>query len=514
MAKLVDRTELTTPADGDWYVTTDVSDTTDAITGTDKKITWANIKAGLLTYFQSLFVTKVGTPMNNQIGVWTGDGTIEGDAALTFDTTTDTLTVGTSQGLLYAGGSLYVSAGGDGLDAEFHASSGTTSGSTGGSVYIQAGSNNGTAVAGNTYINAGNAQVGSGQSGGNVYIQGGLEASGGTEGIIQMFSPSAGTTGVVFELYQSSSSPAVSDITSSVRFYGRDSATNKQLYNKIDSRIISPTSTTESADLVFYGTTGGVNTVSAYLHPTYLTTGANDQASLGTGTVSWSDLFLASGGVINFNNGNATLTHSAGLLTSNVPVSLGTTNALTAGSIEIGHASDTTLTRVSAGVAAIEGKNIALNGTGETLTTGTIELGAASDTTLSRSSAGVLAVEGVVIPSISSTNTLTNKRISPRTGTTTSSATPTINTDNVDFYSLTAQAVDITSFTTNLSGTPTEGQKLWIAITGTAARAITWGASFEASTVALPTTTVTTNRLDVGFVWNTVTSKWRCVATS
>ena len=104
-------------------------------------------------------------------------------------------------------------------------------------------------------------------------------------------------------------------------------------------------------------------------------------------------------------------------------------------------------------------------------------------------------------------------RVKPRTGTTTSSATPTINTDNVDFYSITAQTVDITSFTTNLSGTPTEGQKLWIAITGTAARAITWGTSFEASTVALPTTTVTTNRLDVGFIWNAVTSKWRCVAS-
>lgn len=37
-------------------------------------------------------VSKVGTPVNNQVGVWTGDGTIEGDANLTFDTTTDTLT--------------------------------------------------------------------------------------------------------------------------------------------------------------------------------------------------------------------------------------------------------------------------------------------------------------------------------------------------------------------------------------------------------------------------------------
>jgi len=112
------------------------------------------------------------------------------------------------------------------------------------------------------------------------------------------------------------------------------------------------------------------------------------------------------------------------------------------------------------------------------------------------------------------TDTFTNKRITPRVSTTTSSATPTINTDDVDMYGLTAQTVDITSFTTNLSGTPTNGQKLWIYIVGTAARAITWGASFEASTVALPTTTVTTNRLDVGFVWNAVTSKWRCVAVA
>jgi hypothetical protein len=114
----------------------------------------------------------------------------------------------------------------------------------------------------------------------------------------------------------------------------------------------------------------------------------------------------------------------------------------------------------------------------------------------------------------SSTNTLTNKRITARTGTVASSATPTINTDNVDFFSITAQTVDITSFTTNLSGTPTEGQTLWIAITGTAARAITWGASFEASTIALPTTTVTTARLDVAFIYNTVTSKWRCVGVA
>lgn len=41
-------------------------------------------------------VAKVGTPSDGQIGVWTGDGTIEGDASLTFDTTDDTLVVAAS----------------------------------------------------------------------------------------------------------------------------------------------------------------------------------------------------------------------------------------------------------------------------------------------------------------------------------------------------------------------------------------------------------------------------------
>jgi hypothetical protein len=138
--------------------------------------------------------------------------------------------------------------------------------------------------------------------------------------------------------------------------------------------------------------------------------------------------------------------------------------------------------------------------------------GTSGQALISAGSAAVPAWGDVVTPT--GTQTLTNKRITPRVSTTTSSATPTINTDNTDQYGLTAQAVDITSFTTNLSGTPTDGQKLWIYIVGTAARAITWGASFESSTATLPSTTVSTNRLDIGFVWNTATTKWRCVAVA
>lgn len=113
------------------------------------------------------------------------------------------------------------------------------------------------------------------------------------------------------------------------------------------------------------------------------------------------------------------------------------------------------------------------------------------------------------------TDTLTNKRITRRVVTTTQSATPTINTDNTDMATITGLAQAITSMTTNLSGTPVMGDFLEIQITdnGTA-RAITWGTSFAASTVALPTTTVISTLLHVLFEWDSGSSKWVCVAVA
>lgn len=115
------------------------------------------------------------------------------------------------------------------------------------------------------------------------------------------------------------------------------------------------------------------------------------------------------------------------------------------------------------------------------------------------------------------TDTLTNKRMTRRATTTAGpGATPTIATDTTDYAEFTALATAITSMTTNLSGTPVRGDNLWISLTdnGTA-RAITWGASFEASgSVALPTTTVISTRLDIAFTWNVATSKWRCLAAA
>ena len=52
------------------------------------------------------------------------------------------------------------------------------------------------------------------------------------------------------------------------------------------------------------------NMTNAFFYPH-----SNDGMALGQAATSWSDLFLASGGVIGFNNGDVTLTHSSNTLT-------------------------------------------------------------------------------------------------------------------------------------------------------------------------------------------------------
>lgn len=65
----------------------------------------------------------------------------------------------------------------------------------------------------------------------------------------------------------------------------------------------------ESSDLLlFNGASLG------YAFSTTIYPAVNDSGALGTSDLNWSDLFLASGAVINFNAGNVTLTHSAGNL--------------------------------------------------------------------------------------------------------------------------------------------------------------------------------------------------------
>ena len=108
--------------------------------------------------------------------------------------------------------------------------------------------------------------------------------------------------------------------------------------------------------------------------------------------------------------------------------------------------------------------------------------------------------------------TLTNKRTTKREVTVTSSATPTPNCDTTDIYTITALAAAATFGAP--TGTPTQGQCLLIRIKDNAtARALGWNAIYRAGTdIALPTTTVISKTMYLGFIYSTTDTKWDLVA--
>jgi hypothetical protein len=113
---------------------------------------------------------------------------------------------------------------------------------------------------------------------------------------------------------------------------------------------------------------------------------ANDGAYLGTTALGWADLHLATGGVINWANGNVTLTHSAATLTlAATTLALGATNITMSGSIGV------TGTRVTKGwFTAVETNGLTLNGA----TSGTTAL--AANATAGTTTQTFQAVNGVV----------------------------------------------------------------------------------------------------------------------
>jgi len=153
---------------------------------------------------------------------------------------------------------------------------------------------------------------------------------------------------------------------------------------------------------------------------------------------------------------------------------------------------------------------VANGGTGANTLTGVLIGNGTSAVTV------VTAPSGTIVGT-TDTQTLTNKRITKRVTSITSNANPTVNTDNCDVVDITAQAEAIASMTTNLSGTPTNKQTLIYEIKDDGnAWGITWGASFTPGGVALPTTTVVSKILTVGFMYSTANAlnKWRCIASS
>ena len=124
------------------------------------------------------------------------------------------------------------------------------------------------------------------------------------------------------------------------------------------------------------------------------------------------------------------------------------------------------------------------------------------------------AVEDSKLIASDETVVLTNKSITPRVLTFTTDATPEVDSDDYDVVTITAQDVAITDVDM-VGSAEVNFQKLIFRIKddGTA-RAIAWGTDFEDAGKALPTTTVISKLLIVGFIYNTVTAKWGCVAVA
>ena len=133
---------------------------------------------------------------------------------------------------------------------------------------------------------------------------------------------------------------------------------------------------------------------------------------------------------------------------------------------------------------------------------------------------GLLAVGG----SVTSTGTVTgvvvvatdymSGRYAPRVVSGIVVAAPAINTNTTDIFTLTGQPTNITSFTTNLTGSPKNGQKLIIKITDSGvARTIAWGASFK-SVSPLPTTTVISKELWIGLFYDASDNLWHCLTSA
>ena len=335
-------------------------------------------------------VSKVGTPVDNQIGVWTGNGTIEGTTGLTYDGSNLQITgdIGSTGSRITKGWFTDLQVTND--------------------------------IAGNITGNAATVTT-------NANLTGMVT--------------SVGNTASLGSFTKAQLNTAVSD-GDVVYLNSTDTITGVKTMTGLNSVLVSSSGLTvrNPANTFSYTITGGAIAAARTLNLPVITA-TDTLASLGlaqtfTGAITFNNASVLAGAATmavfntvatNLSLGGAATTLTLGgtpttAITHNYSTNA-TANATTK-TVNLGtggaagSTSNINIGSVNGGTTTVSSPNISLGGTTGITTTGTIELGAASDTTLSRSSAGVLAVEGVVVPTVSSTNTLTNKTLTSPTITT------------------------------------------------------------------------------------------------
>lgn len=318
-------------------------------------------------------VSKVGTPSNNQMAVWTGDGTLEGTSDFTYDGTS--LNLITGKNFQIAGATILADAAGtttlsniDALDATTEAtieaaidtlsnltsvgtitigvwnagavtSTGAFTGtgvaiSSGGTINFNSGdvilthSANALTLTGGTF-NIGTADP---MTIGGVATTANLQINSDAATIIEAHSHSAtaGTSAVFYGVRSrgTTASPTVVQsgdyirVDSAVAYDGTDyevagytawivggTPGNNDMPGKYVIAV-TPDGSATAAVAMTVNSDATINFSGTSISPI-----ANDGTALGTASLMFSDVFLASGAVVNFNNGDVTITHSADTLT-------------------------------------------------------------------------------------------------------------------------------------------------------------------------------------------------------
>jgi hypothetical protein len=174
--------------------------------------------------------------------------------------------------------------------------------------------------------------------------------------------------------------------------------------------------------------------------------------------------------------------------------------AVTSGQYLRGNGTDVVMSAIQAGDVPTLNQNT--TGTSANVT-GTVAI--------ANGGTGASTLAGASIATYTGTETLTNKRIDPRTITTTSTATLTPDISVDDQFNITAQAVGLTVAAP--TGTPVDGNKIIFRIldNGTA-QTISWNATYTVIGVTLPTTTVVNKTTYVGCIYNANNTRWDVIA--